>query len=275
VEDMKRPSMPEKPTLNDIEAFVLENIVPLERKDLNGEKVLTKSACIDGRTEPKDSEGRVRIIGGDAGLLFSFSASLNEMGIQKENEEIVSALINAKKEIEGEDAKLYLHTDEHGKKEGAIGCGHAKIMSSSIEEHNGDGKYGISSSVAKDLFVKAWERPEAEHLVLEGEHNEAAVLFVYGAEMGQIANFSVNSLDSVKSISVFVVDEEATREYFELYISKMSELLKVNVLPEKALEHYKKQLGVSASLLAKSLDNYNVFINDSGEARVEKASETS
>jgi len=261
-----------KVSKEEVESFVNANIVPLERKEVDGQEVITKSACVDGRTEPENSKGRVRMFGGDAGILLSFAATLNEKEIDIENDSIITALVNTKKEIAGPDAKLCLHTDGHGEKDGSIGCGHANRMSSSREDFNGDGKYGLTWNSAKDLFEKAWEKVEAEHVVLQGDHEELAVLLVHGGENGQRADFSVYSLDKENGKSFFVIDVEATGEYFKTIVPRMSEKLGVGLSVEDVLSNYYKQLDISAGLLAGHLEKYDVYIESAEKARVEKAS---
>jgi hypothetical protein len=257
VEAMNNPTSPEKISTDAVEAFVKENVVKTNRGRVE---------CGDGRYAPEQSGGAIRALGGDFGMVFAFASAIYEKGLKISSDKLVEGYLNAVKTERGEDARLFLHTDDHNKETGGIGCGHAKLASSTENE----GKYGsLTSNETKTLFETMLARLETSLQVLEGSHAEKAVIFVYGTDEDGEVNFSVNSQDKNGNM-YFIVDMDGIKKHMEKFVPRLSEGLGVAISASEVLDTYEKQQTVTAEILAGKLDMYKVDIDNTGTTSIAK-----
>jgi hypothetical protein len=261
VEIVKRANLETEKLITqaEVQSFVGANIVSADNKRLE---------CGDGRYTPDQSVGAIRILGGDFGAMLAFAGAARSKNFHINKDALISSYLEAVKADRGEDPKLYLHLDtSHDIHKGEIGCGHAKYAS----DPQNEGKYGLTSTEAKELFNTALARPEANVTILEGGHKEKAVLRVKGMN-GETVAYGVNSTDEGGSNMFFVIDDDRIKQHFEKITPKMSRVLGIGIKSEEVLESYISQMGVTSGFLADSLDTYNIEINNLGQPTVTKSS---
>ena len=259
---MTRPSTPERTTLSDIERFVgdKENLVVVRNDEIR---------CGDGRPTPEQSNGAIRAFGEDFGIMFAIKAALLEKGEKNvDDERLIEAYLHSVTDVRGENPKLFAHTDSHAQKDGGIGCGHAREASN---PENKD-EYIAPNNSANSLFKAILKRPELDLQVLEGDHQEEAVLIVNSDKNEEGKRFSINSKDREGKHSFFVSDMNAIKDHFDLVTPRIIEELGLELSADEAMKTYEIQQNESAKRLAfsKGLEAYNVYINSSGEATVKQ-----
>jgi hypothetical protein len=257
VEAMNNPKSPEKISTDAVEAFVKENVVSADS---------SRVECGDGRYTAEQSQGAIRAFGADFGMVLAFASAVRGNGVEFSNDNLVSSYLNAIKAERGEDAKLYLQTDDHNEKSGGIGCGH--VYQASKPEN--EGKYGnLKSNEVKELYESMLLNPSAKLTVLNGEHLEKAVLLVYAGDADAEPKFSVNSSDGMGNM-FFIADMDGIKRYMEKFVPRMANELGIEVTPEQVWQSYEEQQNATAGILAGGLDTYRVEIDDLGSATTEK-----
>jgi hypothetical protein len=243
--------MPKHITRGEIDKFVKENMIPANNSRIE---------CGDGRYTKEQAQGAIRAFGGDFGMVMAFAGALKDEGTYIDSEEIVRRYLRAVKKVRGEDTKLYHHTDTHNHSLGEIGCGHAAKASS--PEH--DGLYGsLTHSDVKDLYNSFSKDPNSNLTVLEGEHQEKAVLFVHGVSDDTDIHYSINSMDT-KGNMYFVVDMDRINKFIEQVVPLFSDGLLVPVEEKDVKENFLKQMQATADLLASDLDKFKITIDNTG-----------
>lgn len=252
---MDVPKSPEKVTLTDVQSFVQGNIVTSRKEEIR---------CGDGRATQEQSKGAIRAFGEDYGIMLAIKGALGEQGV--DDAKLVDSYLKAVKPERGENPKLFIHTDTHAQESGGIGCGHAKLS------QGNEGGYIVEGNEAASLYQAILERPEVDIQVMEGDHNENGVLLIYSEKDQDGKRFSVNSMDTDRKSSYFVVDMEGIKDHFNTIVPKISEDLGLELSSDDAMSAYEKQQGESAQRLAfsKGIPPFRVNIDSFGTASVEK-----
>lgn len=221
-------------------------------------------ACGDGRYKKDQSNGAIRAFGADFGVLMAFKAALAEKGITATNHQILHNYWRARKGLfMGEKITTDVHTDEHNKilrseDDPKIGCSH--IAKAANPEHAE--LYGLKAYEVKELYRDLLDFFDVKVAVLEGEHKEKGVLFIYGEnEEDENAQWSVDSSNE-KGEMYFVVDMARAKDF----IKKVTPRMGFKGLEYEDVErNFLKQMRASASLLAGGLPQFNVFLTKEGK----------
>lgn len=243
--------MVNKLTIQEVKKFVKENLTRADN---------SRVACIDGRFNPEQSEGAIRAPGGDFGIIMAFAGALKDEGTFIVPDEIVERYSRAKKKEFGQDVKFDYHCDSHNHEEGKIGCGHiAKAADPAY-----DGLYGsLNHSDVKDLFEVFTNHSDSNLTVLEGQHEEKAVLLVHGHEGDEDIAYSVHSKD-IKGNMFFVADIDRAIGFIKKITPQFSVGLQKNVDPDDVVINYLKQMQATVGLLAPDLDKFKITVGKDG-----------
>lgn len=241
----QREFMQEEQNLREVKEFVGANIVEADN---------SRVECGDGRYTYDQSQGAIRVFGGDFGIIMAVAAALKKEGIQMDTDEIVFRYLQAVKKIRGEDARLYYHTDSDHPIPG-IGCGHAEKASDLLYEKL---YFPLKASQVKDLYESFVANPSSEVTVLEGKHKEKGVLLVYGKNDASEPEYSVNSSDSADQY--FVLDLPRTSLFIKDFFPQFSKDLPKYVGSQSVMQAYLSQIASTAHLLAEGLPQYKVAI---------------
>ena len=160
------------------------------------------AVCGDGRFTKEQSRGRIRAFGGDEGFMMAIQGAATELGIKISPTELVARYGAGIRQIRGGNAAIGIHTDEHNLGPGEIGCGHVAKAVRGQAKHKSVGSEDVSN-----LHENVLAADNHEQIVLEGDHAEQAVLFVYGRK------WTVNSFDGKQMY--FVVDIDRSMDFIE------------------------------------------------------------
>jgi hypothetical protein len=237
--------MANKITRKAVERFVKENLVPANDK---------QTVCADGRYNKEQSRGGTRAFGADFGITMAIATTLKDDGTYLSPEEIIERYWRAKCQVVGTRVKINYHTDVHNHGLDKIGCGH--ITQATNPEY--DGLYGsITYQEVLALYTSFSKHPEAELTVLEGNHEEKAILLVHGT------SHSVHSKDK-KGRMYFVADVDRTARFIDRIVPFFSVGLLDPVDAEKVKQNYYRQMQATAGLIAGGLDQFEVTIGVDG-----------
>lgn len=217
----------------------------LKRNKVKADNV--KAICGDGRFTADESEGFIRMFGGDEGALMAIKGALNRAEINIDTKELVAKYLQAIKEIRGQDAKIGTHTDEKHAKEGRVGCGH---MARAMSIH---GLHEFLSMEEAAQIHQAVLSTEHEEVVLQGEHQEQNVLRVHGTE------WSVNSSDE-HSMN-FVVDIDRATQFLETIVPMLGIY---GLQTQDVLHQFESQMDKTAQQLAAGKNIYDVDFDIQG-----------
>lgn len=214
------------------------------------------SACGDGRFTPDQSNGYVRLFGGDEGILMVLRGAANKLGIEISNAELVARLGASLRDIRSKDAPIGIHTDEHSLHEEKIGCGHvARAISGEAKHEN------LTPEDVRALRVELPEEALENQEVLEGDHQEKAVLLVHGLD------WSVNSQDAETGEMYFVVDVDRATDL----IDKVVDGVGISGLTKEEARHqFESQMMATAKVLAHGKDIYGVNFDEDGNFTLKK-----
>lgn len=237
--------MANKITREEVEEFVKENLVPANDE---------QTACPDGRYNQEQSRGGTRAFGADFGVAMAIAATLKDNGTYLSAEEIVERYWKAKCQTVGKKTKINYHTDTHNHGSDKIGCAH--IAKAADPQHNG--LYGsIAYQEVQALYASFSKHPEAELTVLEGNHEEKAVLLVHGI------SHSVHSKDR-KGRMYFVADVDRTDRFIDKIVPFFCADFSASIEAEKVKQNYRRQMQTTTSLIAAGLDQFRVTIGPDG-----------
>lgn len=154
------------------------------------------SRCIDGRYQNSDDIAALAIPGADAGELGAIFALANTFGYTLDMQKALDALI----EVVGGVKNIQFHTDSHAEAGKILGgCGHIKQMGVDFE------RYSLTEEqldFIKKSFVSLKEQG-AQEIVLQGDHREAALLFIKGT-YGVLPQFTLGREDGNRKVHIFV-----------------------------------------------------------------------
>lgn len=150
-------------TFEDIDELVLQNRFPVTKKNRH-------ARCIDGRYT-SDTIGSLARPGADAGVMMELLAVNREYNIGLTHQLMEEIIVSV---VKGYD-NFYLHSDTHHKQD-VLGCGHIN------EAHKDPSAYQLEKSDMDymDSFLVDAQHKGAINVILEGEHNEGAVLIIRG-----------------------------------------------------------------------------------------------
>jgi len=242
--------------------LVLENKYQVEEKD----RFLSR--CIDGRYKNSPNLPALAIPGADLGELAMILAASNSFGFQVDREKAFESLV----EVVGGVKKFAYHTDSH---HGglALGCGHFGQIKKDIASYN----LNEDDLDFLNKKLKFLDEKKVPQVVLEGEHNEAAVIFVDG-DFGVYPQYMIEINGERKNVSVFVFHRT-----FSLVREK---LLAKTLIKNKAVRFYdgedeewlynalsetmENHLFETTKRLAKDLPIYNVVFKEDGNFEIKE-----
>ena len=128
---------------------------------------VTGSTCVDERT----TYTAPAVFGGDWGILIVlYLALLPTTPI----EELFTHLLNA---YHKDNAKFYVHTDDHGHSANHIGCGFTKVVVNRTIPNNPEFAENIANLYSK-IVSKEFTHPALFLDTLKGEHNASGVVVI-------------------------------------------------------------------------------------------------
>ena len=207
----------------------------------------SKAVCGDGRFTPEQSRGYIRMFGGDEGLLMAIYGAMLESQIHHKISytELVARFGASLREERGDGVAIGVHTDTHNLGDAEIGCGHvAKAVKGQAKHKH------VKPEHVMDLHSEIISG-EHEKVILDGHHQEQAVLLVYGRD------WSVNSFDGENMY--FVVDIDRSIDL----INRVVPALGIEGLSaEMVKDHFECQMNETASHLAAGKDIFAVRFAD-------------
>lgn len=234
----------------------------------SGSKFLSR--CIDGRYKNEDNLAPQAFPGADLGELALILATGRHFGFEVDKVKAVKSLIS----VLGNEDNFYFHSDAHADpKIHGGGCGHFKQMNLDPEAYflGKDDLDFIKESLG-ELSKKG-----AKETILEGDHNEGAILVVKGPFSVQCQSI-IDTNQGRKNVSVFVYHQTLTDEKHRELAKKLLETKAVTfkhgedvdylyqVLSETAENH----LMETAKRLAPELPIYQVQFSDDGSFSIIK-----
>jgi hypothetical protein len=227
------------------------------------------SRCVDGRYfAGMEILPPLAKPGADAGDFLTAFAALNRLGIYPEERRVYQAVMA----VVGGEKNFAFHTDthaEHDHKGSGRGCGH-------IAQADGDPTaYGVTKADMNFIFntLKQLKQKGARETVLEGNHNEGAVIVIVGGDKYSIKPQGIDG----KQVFVYhaALDEKRlealTRALYEEF--KLAEAkITYNQLLEAVKYCAQKQLNETVKRLAlsKGLPIYNASFNEQGGFNLHK-----
>jgi hypothetical protein len=191
------------------------------------------------------------MFGGDEGLLLAIEGALNKLSIYIDAEELVARLSASLRSVRGGDSAMGTHTDKHNLDPDKIGCGFVgkAVAGDAKHEH-------VSSEDVKDLHEKVVES-EPDKVILDGEHEERAVLLVYGRD------WTVNSFDEELNQMYFVVDIDRAKDLIEQVVPGLG-FKKEGLTVGDVQEQFECQMNETAKRLAAGKNIFKVEFYPTG-----------
>ena len=264
-----------------IQLLVKENSYKVDEKN----RFLSR--CIDGRYENKlevkssafakatadkqkseveENLPALSIPGADLGELALIIACANDFGFGVDQEKIFQTLV----EVVGGLKKFSYHTDSH---HGglALGCGHfSQILKDFVS-------YNLQKRDIKFLEekLKFLQRNSVLPVILEGNHDEGAILIVKG-NFGVYPRFVIETEEGKKEVSIFVYHQTLVDERHRLLVKrlidnkaiKLFDGLDQEYLYEVLSQEAENHLLETVKRLAKDLPVYDVVFKDNGSFKV-------
>lgn len=225
------------------------------------------SRCIDGRYENDTTLPGLAFPGADAGEFALVCATAATCGLEIELKKTFDALV----EVVGGVKNLRFHTDSHAEQGKVLaGCGHIKQIVSDLETYNVTKE---QSEFITEQFSLA-KKAGAKESVLQGDHKEAAVLFIKG-DYGVLPQFRFESREGGMEVQIFIYHNTLVDARHRLFVKKLIEhkalTLEGKPLDEEHLyallsEAAEVHLMETAGRLAKGLPIYEVTFSGSKNA---------
>jgi len=178
------------------------------------------SRCIDGRYENNDLLPALAIPGADAGELALIFSTANTCGFSLNTEYALKALVDAVGGVQN----IRFHTDSYAERNKIFGgCGHMKQVDLDLESYN----------LTKDQMdfistqFKQMKERGAQEIVLQGDHREAAVLFVKG-RYGFWPQFKLGREEGGKEGQLFI--------FHNTFVDARHHILAKKLIESKAFE---------------------------------------
>lgn len=217
------------------------------------------SRCIDGRYENNSELPGLAFPGADAGEFALVCATAATCGLEIDLKKTFTALT----EVVGGVKNLRFHTDSHAEQGKVLaGCGHVKQIVNDLEAYN------ITKEQAEfmaEQFASA-KKAGAMESVLQGDHKEAAVLFIKG-DYGVLPQYRFESREGGMEVQIFIYHNTFVDARHRLFVKKLIEhkalTLEGKPLDEEHLyallsEAAEVHLMETAGRLAKGLPIYEV-----------------
>lgn len=251
-----------KLTLNNIEELVAEN-----KYEVGENKPLSR--CIDGRYSA-DQDSALAYPGADLGELALVYATANHYGFEVDRDTVLTVYLK----LIGGPKKFAFHTDHHANLAvPAGGCGFMKSL------HAEPKTYFLEAEDIKKLDEQTSEllKKGAQQSVLEGDHQEGAVLLVQG-NYGIYPQFDLRTDHGVKMVQVFIYHHTLVNTRHKELAKALIEAKAVQ-LPEKCDEEYlyqalsdvaEQHLLEIAGKLAKGLPIFRVTFSEDGVFQIQE-----
>jgi hypothetical protein len=249
--------------LNQINDLVLDN-----RYKVN-EKSRFISRCIDGRYQNDENLPALAFPGAEAGELALILATARAFAFKVNPELAYKSLV----EVVGGEKNLHFHTDNHH--DGIIaGCGHITQETKTPQDYNlTEDEINFVKEKSKQAIKNG-----AIEIILEGDHKEAAVVYISG-DYGVYPQGVVET-DGGSEIpaQIFIYHQTLVNERHRELAKKLIEN-KAVVLPEGTGEEYLYEalsdtsdthLLETLKRLAKGLPIYQVNFEDDGGFKIEE-----
>jgi len=220
------------------------------------------SRCIDGRYKNSFDLPALALPGADLGELALIIACANDFGLEIDYEKVFQILIK----VVGGIKNFSYHTDSHygGL---ALGCGHFAQIGKNFVAYNLK-KNDIEFLEEKLKFLR---KEGVLPTVLEGSHDEAAILIVKG-NFGIQPRFTIETDEGKKEVSVFVYQRTLVDKRHRVLANKLIEdkaIKLFNNLDEEYLYEVLSEEGENHLLetfnsLASDLPLFEVIFDESG-----------
>lgn len=241
-----------------------EHIFNLVRENRYRSQDSMGSRCIDGRYMTSNKLPALAFPGGDAGDLLMMFSSAKGYGFSIDRQKAWETLVK----VVGEVKKLGFHTDSHAAPNHILGgCGHIGQIALAPSEYNLEAedldflKTSLKSAVAQG----------ATETILQGDHNEGAVILVKG-EFGIYPRYTLVEHGHPKSVEVFVYTQTLVDNRHKALAQELVTTKAVD-LPEGCDEEYLYEVFTEVSenhlletikRLAKDLPIYEVVFEKDG-----------
>ena len=256
---------------------VKSNLKWVQMKDL---LEASPESCVDGR-------GRESIIGtpgGNAGEFILALTAAEESGGQQMSLNKIDEALNR---YLGKTGKFYMHTDDHALQKAGLaedevrrgsvdekrkqellealsnpangGCGHLRLMAQNPDE------YGVRPELVAEamraIYRALWNGKDIDFVVLEGGHNEGAVVNIMVDEEDVTAETPIPTVSpSIGNAQMFVNHPQATefmRREMANYVADVTGLeLDLETFNKQIEQIGKKQLAATIGHLAEGLPVY-------------------
>lgn len=243
----------------DVVKFVDENKFPVIFTNL-------QSRCVDGRSPGDEDDSKIPAIskpGADIGDLIIVLAALNKSELKADPNLVLDTIVTTY----GGPWSLKFHTDAHAESNGkgpGVGCGHIKFATQHPEDYHLTPEQ--TEFILKQL-PKLLDKG-AKQVVLEGDHDEKAVLVV------ESDYFGVKPNNGQKQ--VFVYQKRLHEHQLDKLAKPLSQRLAaagtpidVNSLRLAIDEVFHQQLGATLGRIAQGLPVFGVTMPRSGQVHAE------
>jgi len=256
-----------KLTTSQVAALIKENSYQIDEKNQ------FFSRCIDGRYEKKlkvkSQKSKVEehlpalaTPGADLGELALILACANDFGLEIDYEKVFQSLV----EVIGGLKNFSYHTDFYNGGL-ALGCGHFNQILKNFVAYNLQ-KNDVEFLEKKLRFL---EKKGVLPIVLEGEHNEGAVLIVKG-NFGIYPKFIIETDEGKKAVSVFIYQRTLVDKRHQVLTRQLIKNRAVNLfdgfdeeyLYEILSEEAENHLLETVNRLSSDLPLFDVVFDNSG-----------
>jgi len=227
------------------------------------------SRCIDGRYQNDKNLPALALPGADAGELALILATARSFAFKVDPELAYKSLV----EVVGGEKNLRFHTDNHH--EGVIaGCGHITQETATPQDYN------LTEEEINFVKEKSGQtiKAGAEEIILEGDHREAAVVFIRG-NYGIYPQYILATENGGKiPVQIFIYHRSLVNERHRALASALLRNRAVE-LPGGTGEEYLYEalsdtsdvhLMETAKCLAKGLPIYQVNFDENEEFKIEE-----
>jgi len=178
------------------------------------------SRCIDGRYENSEDLPALAIPGADAGELAVIFAMANTFGYMLDMQKALDGLV----EVVGGVKNIQFHTNLHAERGKILAwCGHMKQELLDIKSYN---LLEEQLDFIKKSFIQL-EKQGANEVELQGDHQEAALLFVKG-NFGVLPRFTLAREDNRRVVQTFV--------FHRTFVDSRHHLLAKKLIETKAVD---------------------------------------